>query len=286
MRVSLLGPLTVMTEDGERTPNGDMQRSAFALLALNAGNVVSADRLIEELWGGLAPANPTNSVQSHISQLRRLLGAERIVTRPPGYVLDLDPEAVDAVRFERLVVAARTGPSENAAETLREALALWRGPPLADVGDAPFIAIQSSRLEELRLAALEDRIDADLALGLHAGLVVELQTLVAEHQLRERLHGQLMIALYRCGRQADALRAVRQRARRSLPRSSVSVPDPICRGSKFPSSRRTQFLTRLCQPPVPLSSATRFRCVRVADHRRSPTAPTNRASAETATCPV
>src|SRR3954454_18609741 len=100
-----------MTEDGERTPNGDLQRSAFALLALNAGNVVSADRIIEELWGGFAPANPTNSVQSHISQLRRLLGAERIVTRPPGYVLDLDPDAVDAVRFERLVAAARTGPS-------------------------------------------------------------------------------------------------------------------------------------------------------------------------------
>ena len=96
-----------MTEDGERTPSGDLQRSAFALLALNAGKVVSADRLIEELWGDLAPANPMNSVQSHISQLRRLLGSERIVTKPPGYLLDLDPDAVDAVRFERLVSAAR-----------------------------------------------------------------------------------------------------------------------------------------------------------------------------------
>src|SRR3954453_18568457 len=129
-----------MTDDGERTPSGDIQRSALVLLALNAGSVVSADRLIDELWGDLAPANPMNSVQSHISQLRRLLGSEQIVTRPPGYLLDVDPEAVDAVRFERLVNAARTGPPGNSAETLREALALWRGPPLTDVGDAPFVA--------------------------------------------------------------------------------------------------------------------------------------------------
>jgi DNA-binding SARP family transcriptional activator len=207
VHVRLLGPLTVTTETGDGTPNGDIQRSAFALLALNAGTVVSADRLIEELWGDFAPANPTNSVQSHISQLRRLLGSELIVTRPPGYTLDLDPDAVDALLFERLVLAARAGPPQNLAESLREALALWRGPPLADVGDAPFVAVQSSRLEELRLAAIEDRIDADLAFGLHAALVVELQTLVSEHPLRERFHGQLMIALYRCGRQAEALRA-------------------------------------------------------------------------------
>src|SRR4051794_34509144 len=102
-----------------------MQRSVLALLALNVGTVVSADRIIEELWSGVAPANPSNSVQSHISQLRRLLGPERIVTRPPGYVLDLDPDAVDAVRFERLVNAARAGPAESSADTLREALALW-----------------------------------------------------------------------------------------------------------------------------------------------------------------
>src|SRR4051794_15207866 len=174
-----------MTDDGERTPSGDLQRSALALLALNAGKVVSADRLIEELWGESAPANPLNSVQSHVSQLRRLLGSERIVTRPPGYLLDVDPEAVDALRFERLVFAARNGPQATSADALREALALWRGPPLMDVGDAPFVAVQASTLEELRLAALEDRIDADLSLGSHAGLVVELQALVAEHPLRE-----------------------------------------------------------------------------------------------------
>src|SRR3954464_4707488 len=128
-----------MTKDGERTPSGDIQRTALALLALNAGSVVSADRLIDELWGDLAPANPMNSVQSHISQLRRLLGSEQIATRQPGHLLDVDPDTVDAVRFERLVGAARTGRSENLAEALREALALWRGPPLTDVGDAPFI---------------------------------------------------------------------------------------------------------------------------------------------------
>src|SRR3954452_19399905 len=114
-----------MTADGERTPNGDRQRCALALLALSAGNVVSTDRLIEELWGDLLPANPMNSVQSHISQLRRLVGAEWIVTRSTGYVLDVDPDTVDAVHFERLVRAARTGPSENSAELLREALRLW-----------------------------------------------------------------------------------------------------------------------------------------------------------------
>src|SRR4051812_40111571 len=101
-----------MNDDGERTPSGELQRAALALLALNAGKVVSTDRLVEELWGDLAPGNPMNSVQSHISQLRRQLGSGRIVTRPPGYVLDVDPESVDALRFERLVMSARAGPSE------------------------------------------------------------------------------------------------------------------------------------------------------------------------------
>jgi len=205
-----------------------LQRSALALLALNAGKVVSADRFIEELWGELAPGNPLNSVQSHVSQLRRLLGSERIVTRPPGYLLDLDPEAVDVLRFERLVSIARNGPSATSADALREALALWRGPPLIDVGDAPFVAVQASRLEELRLGALEDRIDADLSLGLHGGLVVELQALVAEHPLRERFHGQLMVALYRAGRQADALRAY-DSARKVLTEELGLSPGPDLR---------------------------------------------------------
>src|SRR3954465_13823620 len=129
-----------MNDDGERTPSGELQRAALALLALNARKVVSTDRLVEELWGDCAPANPMNSVQSHISQLRRLLGSDRIVTRPPGYLLDVDPEEVDALRFERLVKDARVGPAERLADNLRAALALWRGPALADVGDAPFIA--------------------------------------------------------------------------------------------------------------------------------------------------
>jgi DNA-binding SARP family transcriptional activator len=205
-----------------------MQRAALALLALNAGKVVSTDRLVEELWGDCAPANPMNSVQSHISQLRRLLGSDRIVTRSPGYLFDLDPDDVDALRFERLVKAARVGPAEKLADALREALALWRGPALADVGDAAFITVEASKLDELRLAALEDRVDADLALGLHAGLVVELQTLTTEHPLRERLHGQLMIALYRSGRQADALRAY-DNARKILSEELGLNPGPDLR---------------------------------------------------------
>ena len=173
----------------------------------NAGKVVSADRLIDELWRDEALANPANSLQGLILQMRRVLGTERVVTRSPGYLLDLDPDAVDALRFERLVNAARGAPPATSADALREALSLWRGPPLGDAGDAPFVAIESSRLEELRVTAIEDRIDADLALGSHQSLVAELQALVAAQPFRERLHGQLMLALYRSGRQADALRA-------------------------------------------------------------------------------
>lgn len=268
--MSILGSLSVVTDDGERTPSREMQRAAFALLALNAGKVVSTDRLVDELWSDYAAGNRLNSVQALISQLRRLIGPDRILTRPPGYVLDVDPDDVDALRFERLVRAG----------ALREALGLWRGPALADVGDAPYISVEASRLEELRLGALEDRIDADLALGLHTELVAELQTLAAEHPLRERLHGQLMLALYRSGRQADALRAY-DRVRKILSEelglspgpglqkleAAVLAQDPSLGppGSPGPSgpapARGASDSPRVLRAPRPISHAADAACV-------------------------
>ena len=185
------------------------QRSLLAVLALRAGEVVSTDRLIEDLWGGSAPRSALGSLQNTVSALRGVLGADVVVTQPPGYRLGLGREAVDVHRFDALVRSARgVEPAERAA-LLRQALELWRGEPLADLSFEPFAAAEIGRLEELRLGAIEDRIDADLALGHHAQLVAELEALVASHALRERLRGQLMVALYRCGRQAEALEVYR-----------------------------------------------------------------------------
>jgi len=251
--VKLLGSLVVNTGTGETTLSGARQRTALAFLALNARSVVSADRLIEELWGDDPPSDPMNSLQSQISQLRRVLGPDRVVKQGTGYLLDIEPDAVDALRFERLVTAAR-GPSESAstaADALREGLALWRGAPLADIGDAPFARAEASRLEELRMAAVEDRIDADLAQGLHSSLVGELRTLVAQAPLRERLHGQLMLALYRSGRQAEALRAY-DSARKLLTEELGLSPGPELRRLEAAILAQDEALTAAVRaPPAP-----------------------------------
>lgn len=225
MQVGVLGPLEVI-EDGRRVPvNGTRTRTLLGVLALNPGRVVSRDRLVEELWGKHPPANAVNALQARVSQLRRLVGPRRLVGHWPGYLLDITPGAVDAVRFEVLGASGRAalgrGEVEEAAATLREALGLWRGPALVDVADlgdmtdGDVLAGEAARLEELRLAVLENRIEADLALGRQAEVTSELRALVAEHPLRERLWGQLMVALYRSERQADALAAYQQ-ARRVL----------------------------------------------------------------------
>ncbi len=185
------------------------QRSLLAVLALQVGEVVSTDRLIEDLWGGSAPRSALGSLQNTVSALRGVLGAEIVVTQPPGYRLALAREAVDVLRFEDLVRSARRAEPAERASLLREALALWRGEPLADLAFEPFADAEIARLEELRVSAVEDRVDADLALGQHAEIVAELEALVASHPLRERLRGQLMVALYRCGRQAEALEVYR-----------------------------------------------------------------------------
>src|SRR5713226_4258282 len=194
MEFRILGPLEVVDDGDVLSVPGGKPRALLAALALSPGEAVSADRLIDVLWGEEPPETAANALQVHVSQLRKALGSDVVRRRPPGYELAVAPEAVDLVRFERSVADARTAEPPAAARLLREALDLWRGDPEVD----------RARLDELRLSALEARIDADLALGKNAELVPELEALVAEHPLRERLRAQLMLALYRAGRQADA----------------------------------------------------------------------------------
>ncbi|HEY2656518.1 MAG TPA: BTAD domain-containing putative transcriptional regulator, partial [Solirubrobacteraceae bacterium] len=215
MQFRILGPLEVA--DGDRLVSlAGAQRSVLALLVLSANEVVSADRLIDELWGEV-PESRRTALQVRVSQLRKALGDDggRIATRPPGYLLRVDRDELDLYRFESLVSEADGAAPAEAAAKLRQALGLWRGAPLADLSDASFAQPAIRRLEELRLAAVEKRIQADLELGRQAELVGELEMLVEEHPLREHLRAQLMLALYRCGRQADALAAY-QNARRVL----------------------------------------------------------------------
>ena len=213
MEFRILGPLEVVEQGRPLALAGARQRSLLALLLTRANEVVSTERLIEELWGERAPKEAGNALQYHVSRLRKALAGEAIVTREPGYLIRVGPDELDLLRFERLVEEGERSPPESAATLLREALALWRGPALADVAHESFAQAEILRLEELRLIALERRVDADLALGRGAELVAELEALVREHPLRERLRAQLMLALYRSGRQAEALQVYRQTRR-------------------------------------------------------------------------
>ena len=211
MEFRILGPLELM-EDGRSVDlAGGRQRTLLALLLLHANEVVSSDRLIDGLWGERPPATAAKVLQNAVSQLRRSLGDNVIVTRAPGYLLQVEPDSIDARRFESLLDDGRqtlaAGDAAHAAHALREGLALWRGPPLDEFAYEPFASTEIARLDELRLRALEERIEADLALGRHADLVGELERLVSEHPLRERPRGQLMLALFQSGRQAEALQA-------------------------------------------------------------------------------
>lgn len=201
----ILGPLEV-ADDGEPLQlSGQKQRALLALLLLDANRVVSTDRIVDALWGEQPPRTAATSLQNFVSQLRKLLGADVVVTKPPGYQLRIAPEQLDLERFTRLVEESRAEPPDERAAKLRRALALWRGRPLADLGFEAFAQQEIGRLEELRLAALEDRVEADLQAGRHKDLVGELEAFADEHPLRERLRSQLMLALYRSGRQAEAL---------------------------------------------------------------------------------
>jgi len=215
----ILGPLEAQDE-GRLVPlGGTKQRAVLAILLLNRGEVVSVDRLADELWGEEPPDTATKTVQVYVSRLRKELGPDTVLTRGGGYVLDIEPAQLDAARFALLTdegrAALERGEANTASDLLREALALWRGTPLGDLAYEPFAQSQIARLQELRLVALEHRVDADLALGEAAALVPELEILVREHPARERLRAQLILALYRSGRQSDALASYRD-ARRAL----------------------------------------------------------------------
>jgi len=205
MRFLVLGPLEVRLDGREVEVGGGKQRSLLALLLLHAGEVISSDRLIEALWEGQPPATAAKVVQGYVSQLRRRLGAETILTRGSGYVLH--EVETDAGEFERLVENARGREPREAAKDLRRALALWRGRPFGDFEYESWAQPEIARLDELRLSAVEELLSAELQLGEAAKVVPELESLVAAYPLRERLRALLMLALYRSGRQADALEA-------------------------------------------------------------------------------
>jgi DNA-binding SARP family transcriptional activator/tetratricopeptide (TPR) repeat protein len=276
MDVRVFGPLQAIVDGRPVALGGVKPRALLAMLALNAGSTVSSERLIEGLWGENQPATATKLVQIYVSQLRKALAAggdgAEIVTRGRGYELRLGSGDVDARRFERLIAQAAP----------REALALWRGPPLDDVAGEPFAAAEIRRLEELRLGALELAIERDLAAGRHREVVGELEMLVAEEPLRERLHAQRMLALYRCGRQADALQAYRH-ARALLVEQIGVEPGPQLRRLHEAILRQDASLeppaAAAVEPPPELDAGTPPASGAAA---RRPGAPAGRAAAETA----
>jgi DNA-binding SARP family transcriptional activator len=215
MDFRILGPLEIWAEGAQLRLSGDRQRALLAILLLHAGEAVTSDRLMDDLWGDAPPAAGGTALRVRVSQLRKALGddGKLITSRAHGYALSIEPGQLDLHRFEKLVAegerALAGGEPALASERLHEALSLWRGPPLADFTYAPFAQAAIVRLQELRLAAVELRIEADLALGRHGAVVGELETLVTEHPLRERFWIQLMVSLYRSGRQAEALAAYR-----------------------------------------------------------------------------
>jgi DNA-binding SARP family transcriptional activator len=230
----ILGPLDVREGEREVPLGRGKQRALLALLLLHRDQVLSTDRIVDELWGERPPPTAAKIVQNHVLQLRRALAdggsaGAALVTRGRGYMLHVEPGKLDLDTFLQLVEAGEralaSGEAAEAAETLSEALALWRGPPLADFAYEQFAQTAIGRLEELRLAALERRIEADLALGRHREVVGELKELVSAHPLREGFGAQLMLALYRSGRQAEALEVYRD-ARRALVEELGIDPSP------------------------------------------------------------
>src|SRR5512133_233051 len=271
MEFRILGPLEVEDEGRVLKLGGAKQRGLLTLLLLRANEAVSRDRLIDELWGDQPPETASTAIQVHISQLRKVLGRDVIVTQAPGYAVRLENGQLDLERFEEAVAGARGVAPAEAAERLREALGLWRGVPLAEL-DGPFATAERGRLEEQRLGAVEQRIAADLELGRQAELVPELERLVREHPLREQLRGQLMLALYRCGRQADALEVFRtgrrlldeelglkpddelQRLERAILNHDPSLESPVVAAVKRPSVAQRRRASSHTEAPVPPDS--------------------------------
>ena len=277
MQFDLLGTLEARVDEVTLPLGQPKQRALLALLLTHPNRVLSRERLVDDLWGARPPATAPKAIAVYVSRLRKLLPADVLVTQPQGYVLSVDPESIDACRFERLLAEAHAAAPERAAGLLREALALWRGPALAEFPEEPFARLEASRLEDLRLGALEERIEADLALGGHREVVAELEALLAAEPHRDRLRAQLMLALYRSGRQVDALEAyrnaraaldelglepsaeLRQLERRILEHDPgldqvqasrhlverVALPGPLVPGSPFPFVGRERELAAL-----------------------------------------
>ncbi|MFC9057093.1 BTAD domain-containing putative transcriptional regulator [Streptomyces sp. NPDC057074] len=237
----LLGPVGL--HDGatgaDVVPSGPKQRALLSALVLHAGHLLSADRLTEELWGDRPPANASNALQAHVARLRRLLpvpgggsrGHEWISTLPTGYLLSLGPATTDVERFQRLSALGRAAVSADpayAVRLLRHALSLWRGPALQDSRLGPLCASEADRLEEHRLTALESLYEASLGCAQHGRITGELEKLTVDHPLHERFYDLLMVALYRGGRQAEAL-GVYERARRRLVEALGIEPGPALR---------------------------------------------------------
>ncbi len=233
----ILGPLAARVDGGQRLElAGRKQRELLALLLINLNRCLPAGRIADALWRGVPPAGADVTLRTHVSHLRRQLAGigaqDALVTRQAGYGLFVGPDQVDAAQFEHLLELGRQalglGEAERAARLLGEALSLWRGSALEDLSQPEFATTEAARLEELRLVALGHRIDADLALGKHHEVIAELERLVVAHPFRERLHCQLMLALYRSGRQADAL-AVGSSLRRQLAEELGVDPGPALR---------------------------------------------------------
>ena len=254
--VSVLGPTEAVLESGPASVPGHKGEALLALLALALPRAVSDDRLIDELWGDDQPANPANSLQAQVSQLRRLLGRGAVTWAAAGYRLALGPDDVDAIRLERLVgdgrAAAAASDHQAALANFVAAVALLRGPPLMDLLDHAFARDASSRLDEVVMAAHEGMVDGQLASGRHADVVIALNELVAAHPLRERFHAQLVLALFRCGRQTEALRACR-RARAVLAEEVGLEPGPELRALERAVLAHDPALAA----PVPLASIDR-----------------------------
>lgn len=260
MQYRILGPLEVALDGQPTTLKGRKPRALLALLLLNANENVPSEQLIDGLWGEKAPATAANTLQVYVSQLRKLVG-DRLATGGVGYSLGVEPDELDAAVFERLATEAAAALGRSAyGEALAladEALALWRGPALADVQYESFAQPEILRLDELRVAAMENRIEAALGLGRHDQVIGELEALVAEHPVRERLRGLLMLALYRAGRQADALETYRQ-AHRALLDELGLEPGPELRELEQAILRQDEGLSRRPLPegnvPVPVST--------------------------------
>jgi DNA-binding SARP family transcriptional activator len=228
----LLGPLEVVQDGGSVALGGAKARAVLALLLLHANEVVTRDRLIDAVWPDRPPGTAAHSLDLQISRLRKALGSsEVLLTRSGGYLLQVDPGSIDAHQFEELLERGRhanaSGQPKAALLVLQSALELWHGPALGDLAYEDFVRAGAERLDELRLVAIEENIDAELALGRHDGVIAELESLTAKHPLRERLRGQQMVALYRSGRQAEALRVYAETRRQLVDELGIEPSTPL-----------------------------------------------------------